>query len=65
MEHMIKITANFTGAALGSLATHLSKSLKLKKMNQKRTEISIEEITDAAILIAKQYSIKLGVYTLP
>ena len=32
MDHLIRITTNFTGAALGALANTLLKSLKIKKM---------------------------------
>jgi hypothetical protein len=65
LDHMIKITTNFTGAAIGSLANFLLKSIKIKIMDGKPVDITLDEITEAAILIARQFSIKLGVYTLP
>jgi SpoVK/Ycf46/Vps4 family AAA+-type ATPase len=65
LNHTIKITTNFTGAAMEGLANLLLKSLKIKKMNNKSQELTISEITEAAILAAGQFSIKLGVYTLP
>ena len=65
MNYIIQITTNFTGAAVAGLANFLLKSLKKKKMNKKRVELSIDEITEATILAARQFSIKLGVYTLP
>jgi len=65
LNHAIKITTNFTGAAMGGLGNFLLKSLKIKKMNNRPQELSISEITEAAILAAGQFSIKLGVYTLP
>lgn len=65
LNHAIKITTNFTGAAMGGLGNFLLKSLKIKKMNKRPQELSIREITEAAILAAGQFSIKLGVYTLP
>jgi hypothetical protein len=65
MEHLIRITTNFTGAALGGLGNFLLKSLKLKKREKEGEELSLKEITAATILIAKQYSIKFGILTLP
>ena len=65
LDHIIKITTNFTGAAMASLGNFLLKSLNIKKMNKRPQELSINEITEAAILTAGQFSIKLGVYTLP
>jgi hypothetical protein len=62
---LIKITANFTGAALKNLGTFLMKTLMIKKMNKVKEELNVAEVTDAALLIAKKFSIKLGVYTLP
>jgi SpoVK/Ycf46/Vps4 family AAA+-type ATPase len=35
LNHIIKITANFTGAAMGGLANYLLKSLKTKRMDNK------------------------------
>jgi hypothetical protein len=34
-------------------------------MNKEKIELSIEDITRIAILIARQFSITLGVYTVP
>ena len=65
LNHTIKITTNFTGAAMGGLANMLLKSLKIEKMNNISQELTVSEITEAAILAAGQFSIKLGVYTLP
>jgi hypothetical protein len=36
LEHIIKITTNFTGAALKGLATMLLKGLIVKEMNKKK-----------------------------
>ena len=41
------------------------KTLMIKKMNKVKEELNVAEVTDAALLIAKKFSIKLGVYTLP
>lgn len=65
MDHLIRITTNFTGAALGGLANTLLKSLKVKKMEGESQELKKGEITQAAIKIAKQFNINLGAYTLP
>lgn len=65
MQHLIKITANFTGAALGGLANSLIKFLKIQEMNKKPLILTKTDITDAAIIAAKQYNLGFGVYTLP
>lgn len=62
---MIKITTNFTGAALGGLGNSLLKSLKIQEMKKETPKLTKNDITCAAIVVARQFNINLGVYTLP
>jgi SpoVK/Ycf46/Vps4 family AAA+-type ATPase len=39
LNHTIKITTNFTGAAMNNLGNSLLQSLKIKKMNNKPQEL--------------------------
>jgi hypothetical protein len=43
----------------------LLKSLNEKQMDKKPIELTTKEIDEFATLIARQFNIKLGVYTLP
>ena len=65
LRYLIKITSNFTGAALGGLSALLLKNLKIKQMDGKPIELTEDEVNKAATQSAKHFSINLGIYSLP
>ena len=62
IEETVKMTTNFSGAALKML---ISKLLVFYKTEKKKGKLTLEEITIYATLTSKQFSIKLGTFYLP
>lgn len=62
IEETIKMTTNFSGAALKML---VSKLLVFYKTQKRQGKLNIAEITEFATLTSKQFNIKLGTFYLP
>lgn len=62
IEETVKMTTNFSGAALKML---VSKLLVYYKTQKRSGKLKIVEITEFATLTSKQFNIKLGTFYLP
>lgn len=65
INHLILITSNFTGAALKRLNGSLLLDLRKKEMDKVEQQLCVDEMNQIAIVVARQFSITLGIYTLP